>query len=358
MNDILDILIFPLSVKHDYVVVALAAVLLIICFVTSYYCGVFNKVCSPIKKESTDWNYRATVRSFQSFFTEVLPMEFQYKTAVKLFVERFSERSFYNIITNTTRDGNKIKFNKWLSVIMKILCILSTNVAIAIVFYPMQRNCQHRSEYTNCVAETTVTIIGSLCTWDESSQTCSDSSANNRLPIVIIILFAVTLVTSLTDKFMTFALTHAIVAMKNKRMSWLYCCFIRSTTISVEDNIHPVTMLRKDKPQEKRNNNNKRSNKVVPFDKVSSFEDADIDNIGTDRSIVEFESNNNNQANSTYYSRVIKYLCSVFSRGNWKKQPTIALPSSLPELLQVQERQLQHYGDELTALHVQTRKTT
>jgi hypothetical protein len=340
MEEALDILQRPLHADSNFVTIVASGVLLAAyCALKRHFQGKKDTNNSTIDNNSK-LKYKAAVRSFSSFFREILPEEFQYETAQSAFPKRIIERHPFCALLSTDSAG---RHGDWMKVMIKTLAILSTNVVLAVLYYPASSACPHKSDEEDCASTVSVQILGHLCYWDEAESSCKDATANDLFVFVVGVVVAVSVVASVTDKFMTFAVSHAKLAVEGRRMAWLYCCCFRAAP--AEPGTRKVVVVG-------------RTARVVPASAKAgdAANDEDLER-GTDSS---FEGSGAVRAKPGTFGEqrrsVVQRLASLLRFTSAPVPP--AAPTALKDLLRAEESELQHFGDEWTALHVQSRKAT
>jgi hypothetical protein len=338
MEEALDILQRPIQAKSNFLTIISSGVLLVVYCAIRWRFQARQAAQNIAEHDNSKLKYKATVRSFSSFFREILPNEFQYETAQSAFPKRILERHPLCALL-----GNKQ--GDWMKVKIKTLAILSTNVVLAVLYYPAPSACPHRTDRSDCAMTVSVRILGHLCYWDEKESTCKDADANDLFVFLVGVVVAVSVVASVTDKFMTFALSHAKLAVQERRMAWLYCCCFRAPP--AEPGTRKVLVVG-------------RTARVVPATtKAGDAADEDLER-GTDSS---FEGSGGVRAKPGTLGEqrrsVAQRLASLlrFTRTAVPAAASGQAPT-LRELLRAEESELQHFGDEWTALHVQSRKAT
>lgn len=202
-------------------------------FIISTTFNLIRETNETSKAIRTKDRYTATVRSFDSFFRDLLPSTFQYNTVVAVFLRKLVEEHDCLCFCDQTRRiyQNQAERNElWLLVCFKMLTLLSCNVVLAVLYYPSDHGCRGRN-LDGCERIVKVKTIGSLCTWNEDNNICENSSVNDTFCFTLSVLFATMCATSLLDKLYKFTLSHAALAVKTRRLGWLYKCCLRSTDL-------------------------------------------------------------------------------------------------------------------------------
>jgi hypothetical protein len=341
MEQVLEILQRPIRAETNFVTVIASGVLLAsYCAVKWYFRPKTDKNNSTEYDNIGKLKYKAVVRSFNSFFREILPKEFQYETAQSAYPKRVLENHPLCALLGFSFSD---KIGDWVRVMVKTLAILSTNVVLAVLYYPAPSACSHIIGKSDCVATTSAEVLGHLCYWDGDESSCKDASANELFIFVVGVVVAVSVVASVTDKFMAFALSHARLAVEGRRMAWLYCCCFRAPP--AEPGTRKVVVVG-------------RSARVVPAAaKTGDAADEDLEH-GTDASfegtgVVRVKPG----APREQRRSLVQRLASLMRLTRPSVQAPLQAPT-LRELLRTEESELQHFGDEWTALHVQSRKAT
>jgi hypothetical protein len=335
----------PLADDRTYVVAAFSGAVLLIVVAIPYYNLV--RTVNPAPTDIKQKKYQSSVRSFRSFFNEVLPEEFQCETAFEAFSKWCSKHHDLGIIT--TKTGATPRYSSvWIRLVIKTISLLLSNVVLAFGYQRMVFNCHDSKSEAVCQSERSIPVLGNFCTWDASQEQCNEVSVT--LAFVIVVVFVVALVASGTDKFMQFTVSHAQLAVRNQRMSWLYCCFIKAPSL-------PPSLMKRGRIAVLG-----KTVRVVP----APFAD-DLER-GSDTSLEEergFAARGKPALAAGRVGGIAGRLALLLPvKLPFKKYPmTISAgvhthPVSLGQLLQAEEGALQHYGDEWLALSVQSRKAT
>ncbi len=181
--------------------------------------------------------YKATVRSFDGFFNDLLPYTLRYNTTIAVFARKLVEEHdcvrFYVQSKNKHQD-QAVRNQSWLLVCYKMLTLLSCNVVLAILYYPSNHECSDR-DFDGCTRVVKVNTIGSLCAWNENKNMCENSSELDTYGFTLTVLLVTMCATSLLDKLFKFTLSHAALAVKTRRLGWLYNCRLNDVDSTVPE---------------------------------------------------------------------------------------------------------------------------
>ena len=273
--------------------------------------------------------YKATVRSFDSFFSDLLPNTFRYNTTVAVFARKLVEEHdctrFYGQAKNKYQDRAK-RNELWLLVCFKMLTLLSCNVVLAILYYPSDHECRGRNS-DGCEKIVKVNTIGSLCAWNENKNMCESSPEIDIYGFTLTVLLVTMCATALLDKLFKFTLSHAALAVKTRRLGWLYSFFLRNT-----DPTTPVPALR-----------GVRNVQVASRNEWESGRST----LGMPSTALVVKPSNSTK---TSYNK-----SKIFVE---ERQEENGQDATLSLSLEEAERGLEHFGDEWKALSVQSRQST
>ena len=348
MKSTMNYLLFPLRVL-DYTTVSISAALLIL-YIFWTYGKVFRH--RHIQLDSTGpEKYKATVRSFKSFFTTLLPLEFQYQNAVQLFKQQLVLEHDLTVLSGKptfVQNSNvpQPRHERWLQMLLKLMNCLVVNTVLFLLLYSKAKQCSDYDNAQDCynLNYTSADSIFSLCSWNDSVFMCETATTNDQFLVIMLLVFIVAVAVSLLDKCLKFIISHAALAVSNRRMHWLYACCVR--------NEHTIEIKRA----------------AAKISRVSSVRVAPAPAAPAATTV---QSNNyNNNDNSTAASILSATMSSALKLTR-KPGTTTTLAASaslllahppvlLTDILAVEEREmsLEHYGDEWMAASVQSRKAT
>jgi hypothetical protein len=172
--------------------------------------------------------YKTTVRSFSSFFNSVLPPEYNYESIIALFRKKFTqEHDLLCLLDFSLNNSKKATWSeKWLMVFSKFLNGLAVNVLLALILYPSNTPCGAIEHKLKCInGGMPVKKIAAVCSWNEKYQVCEPGSINSTIFHTIYLVFIATICVSMLDKIMRFMTVHALLAVEQRRMEWIYGCF-------------------------------------------------------------------------------------------------------------------------------------
>lgn len=323
----------PLTESRNYAPVILGGVVVMMFVtVTAIFTGGQSKRLIN-KKFRIKERYKAIVRSFDSLFKDLLPRVFHYETIDSIYLSKLTEQ---HDLTRFRYRGNHHSradnTEQWLAILLKFLTILSSNVVMAIVYYPSNHTCQHRQTDKECGQSVKLNIIGSLCYWDASYGTCQNSSKIEEFGFILTLLFATVVVTVILDKWFKFTLSHAALAIKTRRMSWMYWCCLHNTEISAVTGMRSVRVAPADFSE--------RSQAQFQRDLVPTA-------LSVKPTSAKYKNNTNIITQVNYLNSAKEHL-----QEDHGQDPTLSLA------LEAAESGLEHFGDEWKALAVQSRKST
>lgn len=353
MDFLLEALSTPLAEDRTYVVAIFSGALLLLLLVVPAHMAAKLIKHAGTSDTAVVSKYGATVRSFRSFYADVLPTEFQYETSFDAAAQLLYSQHDLSIFANTKQNYFHVK-RTWARLLMKSLSILTWNVIIGLLYYQSTQSCHARTNKIQCSNDSAVVIMGSLCKWNSVGQQCEDASQNEFFGFVLVVVVAVILVTSATDKAMRSAGALATLAVQSRRWSWLYCCFVR-------DMPHPSSL-------DKRGRITVQGKKVrvmpAPVDRSGvPFGADDLEGGGSDTSFEEggalrVKPKGRVGGVATRLAALLPVSLPFRKYRLRTSAQFAARPVSLKQLLQAEEDALQHYGDEWLSLSVQSRKAT
>lgn len=320
--------IAPLRNDGNYDALCFVGAVVLVFFLSTLL-NIIRRTNETTKLTKIKDRYKATVRSFDSVFSDLLPSTFQYDTSAAVFARKLVEEHDCIRFTIQTKCKNKGRAGRnelWLLVCFKMLTLLSCNVVLAILYYPSHDQCSGR-DFGGCERVVKGNSIGSICSWNESTNICENSSENDMLGFTLTVLLVTMCTASLLDKFFKFILSHAALAVRTRRLGWLYNCCLHSV-----DPIVPVPMSR-----------GVRNIQVTPGDVWESSRST----LGMPSTALVVKPS---MSTKTHFSNSKIFAAEELEENG--QDATLSL--SLEEA----ERGLEHFGDEWKALSVQSRQST
>lgn len=353
MDIVVKSLLSPAIGEKSYVVVVFTGFVLLVAST-----GVANTRRSDSKPEAVSnaaERYQPTVRSFGTFFDEVLPIQFKYETSAQSYWRQLRLSHHICLWISDSKANPLDRRRIWIRLFVKLLAILSAHVILALLYYPISTQCSAKETSQACANVPAYLIVGKLCSWNQSSDQCTIADENDLFAFALLMTFVTGVVSSATDKFMQFALSHAEVAMKSRRMAWLYwCCFPASERVL-------------GLPQSRIALSGKMA-RVVPVTAPRQaageglgpgLGEEDLER-GTDVSVEEGSASRLKPAAaarmtgvSALASRLLPATLLKPVAGHQRQRS-----ATLGEVLQSQERALSLYGDDWASVQVQSRKAT
>ena len=259
----------------------------------------------------------------------------------------FSEYDITALQNEACTKSFTVKMGKWLQMFYKLITILALNVLLALLLYSTEKRCEIRHSAGSCDEKGDIQSLANLCKWDSGKHRCEAAQSNTFFLAVVYVVLLVSVLTSLLGKATRFLFTHATLAIKKRRMHWLYsCCVSRAEVVPMV----PVTRFGavtavKVAPLNNSINNNLQQGSITSGLNASSYMSHSTAKTGSSSM-----SNNNNILGVTQNQ----------SKKLTKNKNNSSNEVELNTLLLEQEDSagLEQFGDEWKAQHVQSRKST
>mmetsp|Transcript_11695 Transcript_11695/g.19575 ORF Transcript_11695/g.19575 Transcript_11695/m.19575 type:complete len:725 (+) Transcript_11695:188-2362(+) len=226
--------------------------------------------------------------------------------------------------------GDRVE--RWFILFVRLLTLLSTNVIVALFLYHHQvGKCSTKLNQLDCRSQNYFDPLGAnVCEWSSGNQSCEDVTDIHRQLLFVIVVggLIVNILRSFVDKFFTFVLGVAHVAFKNRRMHWFYCCFNKSNRIAARTPAPTVPMTTTNHAGTSKST---RQIQVSPaaLDSHSGSASTHTDILGNDK-------------DEAFMTKILS-----------TKPGT-----ELQQLLALEERGLEHFGDELKSFRNQSKQAT
>jgi len=334
MSSLFHTVVSPLKGERNYTAVVFVGAIVFVLLVTTGFMAT-RKARKSSKAVKIKDRYKATVRSFDSFFSDLLPFTFRYETVSTVFRRKLWEEHDFTRFGHYPGSPGQTKSERvqaWLLLLLKLLIIFSCNVAMAILYYPANHDCDHHTTAEGCTNSIRVEIIGSLCSWDAQSNTCHTAPTSEKFGFTLTQLFATLFATTLLDKFFKFTISHAVVAIKSRRLSWLYgCCLPAAPGEVFLPELRGVRNVR-----------------VAP---APVWERGRFTLGMPDTALATKPTSSKNTSTSSNPGKI--YLAEGKEEQDYSGQD-----ATLSMALEAAESGLEHFGDEWKALAVQSRKST
>ena len=198
--------------------------------------------------------YVKPVRTFRSFFKELLPIEFRYITTTKLFRikileehDLLSQRFLPDVkdcaaaahtatrcygLDDDHHRSPSYRVERWFRALCTLLNYLTVSVLLALFWLSnaLDGSCKDRESRSNCEQTSSlgsVFQLVNLCHWNDDDRdgngSCSDTSANPNsiLRVVTTMGFAVTLLSALLGQGTRALVSHCRCAWRRGILDWL-----------------------------------------------------------------------------------------------------------------------------------------
>lgn len=160
------------------------------------------------------------VRSFSSFYNQLLPDEYGFNSAYELFKSKLTNSHSLAIFSV---DRNYLNRNMKIAILFGKVsnCVVATMI---LVFALQNKNSSCSAYLTSyqCERHGDFTSVVSLCLWESVSQKCSRGGANKSFALFVSIAYFSSLLALALDKILNCLISHFAVAIKHSRLSWVY----------------------------------------------------------------------------------------------------------------------------------------